>query len=116
MRYIRYACIVAFAVTLIAVALANRTVVTLKVFPDEFTGLFAVNTSIDLPLYIIVFGSIIVGLSVGFVCEWFREYALRAEASKSSRELRRLEREIARLKGQKIENQDDVLALLDKMS
>ena len=69
-----------------------------------------------MPLFVVVFGGIIVGLLVGFVWEWFREHAMRAEASKSSRSVRRLEHEIARLKGQSADNQDDVLALLDKAS
>lgn len=116
MRYIRYTCIVTFAVALIAVALANRTVVTLKVLPDEITGLFAVNPSINIPLFAVIFGGIIAGLLVGFIWEWFREHAMRVEASKSSWNVRRLEREIARMKGQSADSQDDVLALLDKVS
>ena len=116
MRYIRYACIATFAVALIAVALANRTVVTLKVLPDEIAGLFAVNPSINIPLFVVIFGGLIAGLLVGFVWEWFREHSMRAEASKSSRNVRRLEREIARMKGQNADSQDDVLALLDKAS
>ena len=116
MRYIRYACIATFAVALIAVALANRTVVTLKVLPDEIAGLFAVNPSINIPLFVVIFGGLIAGLLVGFVWEWFREHSMRAEDSKSSRNVRRLEREIARIKGQNADSQDDVLALLDKAS
>jgi hypothetical protein len=52
MRYIRYACIAMFAVALIAVALANRSIVTLKVLPDEVAGLFAVNPSINMPSFL----------------------------------------------------------------
>jgi hypothetical protein len=114
MRYIRYACIAMFAVALIAVALANRTIVTLKVLPDEVAGLFAVNPSIDLHLYIVIFGGIIAGVIVGLIWEWFREHAVRSEASKAGRNVRRLEREVARLKGDAAGGQDEVLALLDK--
>lgn len=116
MRYIRYVCIAIFAVALIAVALANRSFVTLKVLPDEVAGLFAVNPSIDMPLFVVIFGGIIAGLLVGFVWEWFREHGVRAEASKAGRNVRRLEREVARLKGAGEAGQDDVLALLDKAS
>lgn len=116
MRYIRYACIAIFAVALIAVALANRTTVTLKVLPDEVAGLFAVNPSINLPLFVVIFGGIIAGVLVGFVWEWFREHKIRSEASKAGRNVRRLEREVARLKGSGEGGQDDVLALLDKAS
>ena len=51
MRYIRYVCIAVFAVALIAVALANRGPVTLKLLPDEIAGLFAVAPTVELPLF-----------------------------------------------------------------
>lgn len=116
MRYIRYACIAVFAIALIAVALANRERVTLKVLPDEIATLFAVNPSINLPLFVVIFGGLIAGLLVGFVWEWFREHAIRSEASKAGRNVRKLEREVARLKGEQAEGGDDVLAILDKAS
>ncbi len=116
MRYIRYACIAVFAVALIALALANRSMVTLKMLPDELAGFFAVNPSIQLPLFVVIFGGIIAGLLVGFVWEWMREHAIRSEASKTAREKRRLEREVERLKGEKHEGKDEVLALLDEAS
>ena len=116
MRYIRYACIAFFAVALIAVALANRSFVTLKVLPDEVAGLFEVNPSINLPLFLVMFGGIVIGLLVGMVWEWFREHSIRSDASKSQRNVRRLEREVVRLKGGDEKGKDDVLALLDEAS
>lgn len=116
MHYIRYACIAVFAVALIAVALANRNMVTLKLLPDEIAGLFAVAPTVSLPLFIVIFGGILVGLLVGFVWEWMREHAVRAENAHNAREVRRLEREIKRMKSEKHEGQDEVLALLDEAS
>ena len=116
MRYIRYACIAIFAVALVAVALANRGMVTLNVLPGEIAGLFAVAPSVELPLFVVIFLGIIAGLLVGFVWEWMREYTVRAENSRNAREVRRLEREIKRLKAEKHEGQDEVLALLDEAS
>lgn len=114
MRYVRYLCIAVFAIALISVALANRAVVPLKVLPDEVAHWFAVNPQINLPLFLVILGSIVAGLLVGFVWEWIREYGQRAEAARQAREMRRLEREIARLKGEKHEGKDEVLALLDE--
>ncbi|MEX0312488.1 MAG: LapA family protein [Tateyamaria sp.] len=116
MRYIRYACIAVFAVALIAVALANRGLVTLKLLPAEIAGLFAVAPTVDLPLFVVIFGGIIVGLLVGFVWEWLREYTIRSENARNAREVRRLEREVKRLKAEKHEGKDEVLALLDEAS
>jgi putative membrane protein len=114
MRYLRYLCIAIFAVALVAVALANRTMVSLQVLPAEVSGLFAMNPSVELPLFAVILGSILTGLLVGFVWEWIREYAERAEAAKTAREMRRLQREIDKLKAEKHGGKDDVLALLDK--
>lgn len=114
MRYVRYLCIATFAVALVSVALANRGVVSLQVLPPEVSGLFAVNPSIDMPLFIVILGSILAGLLVGFVWEWIREYGERAEAAKRAREMRRLQRELDKLKAQQHEGKDEVLALLDK--
>lgn len=114
MRYVRYLCIAIFAVALISVALANRGMVSLQVLPTEVSGLFAVNPSIQLPLFLVILGSVLAGLLIGLVWEWIREYGERTEAAKQAREMRRLQRELDKLKAQKHEGKDEVFALLDK--
>lgn len=116
MRYIRYACIAVFGIALIAVAIANRGLVSLQLIPSEVAGWFSVNPQIELPLFLVIFGGIVVGLLVGFVWEWVREHGQRAEAARQAREMRRLEREIAKLKDEKHAGKDEVLALLDEAS
>jgi uncharacterized integral membrane protein len=116
MRYVRYVCIAIFAVALVSIALANRAMVELQVLPSEVSGLFAMNPSVQLPLFIVILGSILAGLLVGFVWEWIREYGERSEAAKQAREMRRLQRELDRLKAEKHEGKDEVLALLDQPS
>lgn len=116
MRYIKYALIACFGVFLIAVAVANRGMVSLQLIPNEVAGWFSINPATELPLFVVIFGSIVVGLLVGFVWEWIREHSHRSEASRQARERRRLEREVARLKTEKHEGKDEVLALLDEAS
>ncbi|AEI92551.1 lipopolysaccharide assembly protein LapA domain-containing protein [Roseobacter litoralis] len=116
MRYIKYALIAVFGIALIAIAVANRGYVSIQLIPNEVAGWFAMNPQIELPLFIIIFGGIIVGLFVGFVWEWMREYAQRAEAARQAREMRRLQREVKRLKGEKHEGKDEVIALLEEAS
>ena len=89
---------------------------TLEISKPVASGWFALNPEIQVPLFIVILGSIIAGLLVGFVWEWIREYGQRAEAARQAREMRRLEREVARLKGEKYQDQDEVLALLDEAS
>ena len=50
---------------------------------------------------------------IGFVVEWMREYKLRSESSRKTRELKGIQRKLQQLKDEKYENQDDVLALLE---
>ncbi|MFK7874281.1 MAG: DUF1049 domain-containing protein [Paracoccaceae bacterium] len=114
MRYIRYACIATFGIALIAVALANRNMVEVKLLPSEISGLFAMNPTISLPLFIVIFGGILVGLAVGFAWEWLREHTLRAEAARVARDKRRLEREVKKLKVEKHQGKDEIIALLEE--
>jgi len=44
-----------------------------------------------------------------------REYKHRAEVTRKSRELRKLEGELRDLKGEKYKDQDDVLAMLEEV-
>ena len=116
MRYIRYAFLGGLAVVLVSIAMANRDAVTLKLLPEELSGLIGLSWQIELPLFIVVFGGIVAGLIIGFVWEWLREYKHRRNASTNAREARRLEREVVRLKGENAKGKDEVLALLDEAS
>jgi uncharacterized integral membrane protein len=116
MRYIRYASIAIFAVALILVALANRGIVQVKLLPDEVAALAALNPSVEMPLFLVIFGGIIAGLIIGFFWEWLREAKERAAAARGAREMQRLRDELRRLKGEKHEGKDEVLAILDEAS
>ena len=116
MRYIRYAFLAALAVVLVTVAIANRDVVTLNLLPAELATLSGVTLSVSLPLFVVIFGAIIAGLLIGFVWEWLREHKHRREASQKSRDVAKLEREVVRLKGERDQGKDEVLAILDEAS
>lgn len=116
MRYIRYAFLGALGIILISVSLANRDIVTLTLMPDVFANLVGFNMSINLPVFIIVLAGIALGLIIGFMWEWMREHRHRRDATVKTREVRKLEREVTKLKDQKNEGKDEVLAILDEAS
>jgi uncharacterized integral membrane protein len=116
MRYIRYLFLAVLAVALVSVAVANREVVTLQLLPEALSRLVGLNRTIDLPLYLVIFGGIAAGLLIGFVWEWMREGKHRAEAARRAAEVKKLNRELRRVKGQRDEGKDEVLALLDEAS
>ncbi|MFX0540784.1 lipopolysaccharide assembly protein LapA domain-containing protein [Roseovarius sp. S4756] len=113
MRYIRYASIAIFALALILIALANRVMVPIRVVPENLSGMTALDPATEVPLYVIIFGGIAAGLILGFIWEWIREAGERAAAARQAREMQRLRAEIKRLKAEKHEGKDEVLALLD---
>lgn len=113
-RTLRYVLLALLAIVLLTVALANRNLVTLRALPDDLAAFAGFGWQIELPLFAVIFASIIAGVLIGFVWEWFREHKYRAEATTKTREVSKLERELAVMRDTKPDQQDDVLALLDQ--
>ncbi|SMO88459.1 lipopolysaccharide assembly protein LapA domain-containing protein [Ruegeria faecimaris] len=116
MRYLRYAFLAVLGIVLISVSLANREAVELTLIPSAIADLLGFNFSASLPLFVVVLGGIVAGLVIGFLWEWLREHKHRRDATASKGEVRKLEREIKKLKKAQNEGQDEVLALLDEAS
>jgi lipopolysaccharide assembly protein A len=114
-RYIRLIFLALLGLTLLTIAVANRAPVAVRLLPDDLAALTGLTWTVELPLFMVIFGGIIAGVLIGFVWEWFREHGHRAAASQKSREVARLERELAVLKDSaSVPPRDEVLALLDK--
>ena len=113
-RSLRYLFLAALGLVLLTVALANRAPVTLKALPEDLAAFTGFAWQIELPLFMVIFGGIIAGLLIGFVWEWFREMKHRSTASRKTREVARLERELAVMKDSQSIPKDDILAILDK--
>lgn len=113
MRYLRYLFLSVVGILLITLALANRGPVTLRLLPQELAGVFNLSGEITLPLFLVIFAGIVVGLLIGFVWEYLREFKHRHALSKRGREVNKLEREVKRLKGRSGDGKDDILALIE---
>ncbi|NOG08086.1 MULTISPECIES: lipopolysaccharide assembly protein LapA domain-containing protein [unclassified Ruegeria] len=116
MRYIRYAFLGTLGIILISVSLANVESVELKLMPDPLAELLGFNLTASLPLFLVVLGGVVAGLIIGFIWEWMREHKHRRDATAKKSEVRKLEREVKKLKNKQNEGKDDVLALLDEAS
>ncbi len=114
-RYLRYVLLFLLALSLLTVALANRAPVTLSLLPEDLAVMLGFGGQVQLPLFLVIFGGIVAGVLIGFVWEWFREYKHRSAVTQKSREVGKLERELAVLRDSKgAAPADDVLAILDR--
>ena len=114
-RYLRLLLLAVLGLVLLTVALANRAPVTVRLLPDDMAALTGLTWAMELPLFLVILGGILAGVLIGFVWEWVREHGHRATASQKSREVTRLERELAVLKdSSSVPPKDEVLTLLDK--
>ena len=114
LRIAKYLFLFIVAVALVLMALANRETVVVEMVPEALVGWFGIQYAIALPLFLVILGAVMVGILVGFVWEWLREYRYRADAKIHKRAAQSLEREVKTLKGGTGRDaQDEILALVD---
>ncbi|HMS96132.1 MAG TPA: LapA family protein [Tabrizicola sp.] len=118
-RIIRLLILGLIGLSLLTLALANRAGVNVHLLPVDLAALTGLSWSVEVPLFVAIFGgvilgSIVLGVLIGFVWEWLRESKHRTSASAGSREVARLERELASLREAKAGPKDEILALLEK--
>lgn len=114
MRFIRLLFIATLAIVLVAVALANRGMVTLNAFPANFGQYLGGDWSIQLPLFLVIFLAMVFGVVVGFIWEFLREAHIRRESRHRANQVAQLEREVNTLRDSHAAPRDDVLAIVDR--
>jgi lipopolysaccharide assembly protein A len=110
MRTIKLILLALILIVIVVLALANRQMVTLNLLPEGLAGIMPATR--EVPLYLVSLVSIAVGLLLGYILEWLREYKHRRRAAEKAREAAQLNREVDRLRKQTNKHEDDVLALL----
>ena len=113
LRYLRLFFIFGTGAVLLLVALANRGAVPVRLFPQEIAAFLGLGEPWQIPLFLVILAAVASGVLIGFVWEWFREMRIRGDAKVKTREIARLERELALMRDTKEPEKDDVLALLD---
>lgn len=114
MRFLRLIFVVALAVILVAVALANRETVTLLAFPANFGQYLGGRWAVDLPLFLVIFLAFALGMLAGLIWEWLRESHIRREARAQADRAARLENEVGHLRHRHAAPKDEVLAILER--
>ncbi len=96
-RIVLGAILVPLALVIVALAVANRTVVTVAFDPFSATEpAFALRA----PLFVLVFVLVIVGVIIGGAAAWLRQHKWRRRARRLAAELERTRAEAERLRRQ----------------
>ena len=114
MRLIRTLFLFFLAILLFLLSLENSELVTLYFLPEYLATLFEIKIAVNIPLFLVFFSGIFIGLVIGFVWEWLREYRFRVEASNYQKRLFKAENELSELHARE-NKKDDVLTLLEKV-
>ena len=113
MRVLRMLFVAVLAVALLTVALANRQMVSVSLFPGQFGQFLGGTWSANMPLFLVILLSLLIGMVLGLIWEWLRESHLRQESNRRAFELQKLEREVGGLRVTHSAPRDEVLAILD---
>jgi putative membrane protein len=114
LRTIKYLVLAVLALGILTLSLANRTPVTLQLFPDDVAAFLGYNQTVELPMFLVILIGVAVGLLIGFIWEWLREHRIRSEAARARAEAKRLKAELGRQADPRAGEGADVLALLDE--
>ena len=114
MRLVRTLFLIFLAIILVVISIANSENVSLYLLPTDLSSLMGTTITINIPLFLVFFSGIFIGLIIGFVWEWLREYKFRVKANLNEKRLSRAETELSEMHA-KDNKGDDVLTLLEKV-
>jgi uncharacterized integral membrane protein len=95
-RFIGWFILVPISVILIIFALANRQMIKLNF--DPTSSLNPLISSIELPLYFIIYSMLFLGILLGGVAVWFTQGRYRKQCRQLSKTTKTLESEIGEIK------------------
>ncbi|MFB2595034.1 lipopolysaccharide assembly protein LapA domain-containing protein [Paracoccus sp. p4-l81] len=107
----------ALLIVLLGMAFANREMVMVEAMPATLAAWIGVDWSVRMPLFLVILMSVLLGLVIGLVWEWLREYGQRAEAARTQAELQRTRQQLAETRNTlpaEQKSRDDILALLNE--
>ena len=113
MRYVRMLLVALLAIILAGVALANRQLVTVSLFPGRLDRYMGGDWQVQMPLFLVIILALLAGMILGLIWEWMRETAVRQESARRAHDLQVLEREVRGLRVTHHAPRDEVLAILD---
>ena len=91
------------AVVIVALAVANRQMVTVSFDPFSTAD---PALALRLPLFALVFVVLLAGVLIGGIAAWLKQHKWRRDARRLEAQLRRVETELAAVKGRSAESDE----------
>ena len=113
LRYVKYLVLLVLALGILTLSLANRSMMTLQLFPEDLAAFVGFNQTVELPKFLVILLGVAAGLLIGFIWEWLREYRHRSEAARARAEAKQLKEKLKREAPAAEREGQDVLALLE---
>lgn len=113
MRTVRLILVLLTGAVLVTFAVANRTPVPVHLFPGQFGRYLGGTWSLQVPLFMVILLSLLVGMLAGLLWEWVRAAAHRRHSARLASDVHALEREVGGLRQKHAAPRDPVLAVLD---
>ena len=98
-RFLKLLVLIPIAVVVLAFAIANRTVVTVSF--DPFSSAETSGAIIAVPLFIVLFLTLFVGVILGGVATWFTQGVNRRKARHARDEVEHWQDEVRRMRQQR---------------
>lgn len=110
-KFFKYFVIILLLIVFLTISFYNQQVVTIVLLPDivPYFG----ELKLDLPLFLIVYSALFIGIACGYVIENLRQMKFRRQASRATKELKKKDAEVSQLKKKYGDEDDEVLALLN---
>ena len=77
LRYLRYLLIAVLLLVLLTMAIANRTVVPVRFLPEDVGALFGVTWQMELPLFLVSLGGVVMGVLIWVLAKFLRQLLRR---------------------------------------
>ncbi|MEM8790603.1 MAG: LapA family protein [Pseudomonadota bacterium] len=106
MRFLKSVLLLLIGAGLVVLGLGNMAPVDLHLLPEQVAGSELALKQI--PLAAVILASVLLGLVIGQLMEWTREYKYRRTASVRGREVAKLKNELGKVK-EKVADPDDDL-------
>ena len=114
MKYLKFIIWILVGFILIIFALSNNQTVEVHVLPENFGSSSGLKSIYSLPLFVILYAILMLGLILGIFFEFLRERKHRVNLKQAHKDIKLLQSEMEKLKSSNLGSDSEILNLIDR--